>query len=183
MTPDLDSLAATLYVKTEDVLKASPHLAPWGPAVGITPKLTDAELVTLAVVQALLGFASEVKRLRHVRAHLRHLFPCVPQQPGCNEHLREPVELLHRISRLPAADTSVWSDDLGIVDSTPVECGRSRERVKPSFEAALNMYGMWVSAPRPRQAVAVSPGRTEPGPRARAREGTSRPAVRIDGVP
>ncbi|MGW7596128.1 IS982 family transposase, partial [Streptomyces rubiginosohelvolus] len=38
MTPDLDSLATALYVKTDDVLKTSPHLAPWRPAVGITPK-------------------------------------------------------------------------------------------------------------------------------------------------
>ena len=30
-------------------------MAPWRPAVGIAPKLTDAELVTLAVLQALLA--------------------------------------------------------------------------------------------------------------------------------
>ena len=67
MTPDLDSLATALYVKTDDLLKASPHLAPWRPAVGITPKLTDAELVTLAVMQAMLGFTSEAKWLRVTR--------------------------------------------------------------------------------------------------------------------
>jgi hypothetical protein len=31
------------------------------PAVGIAPKLTDAELVKLAVMQALLGFTSEAR--------------------------------------------------------------------------------------------------------------------------
>jgi hypothetical protein len=112
VTPDLDSLATALYVKTDDVLKASPHLAPWRPAVGIPPKLTDAELVTLAVMQALLGFTSEAKWLRHARAHLRHLFPYVPQQPGYNKRLHKAVELLRRISRLLATDTSVWSDDV-----------------------------------------------------------------------
>ncbi|TVL92281.1 hypothetical protein CD790_11230 [Streptomyces sp. SAJ15] len=40
MTPDLASLATALYVKSDDLLKASPHLAPWRPTVGITPKLT-----------------------------------------------------------------------------------------------------------------------------------------------
>ncbi|MDQ0765406.1 hypothetical protein QF027_008041 [Streptomyces canus] len=49
MKTELDTLATALYVKTDDLLKASPHLAPWRPAVGIAPKLTDAELVTLAV--------------------------------------------------------------------------------------------------------------------------------------
>src|SRR6266487_3043730 len=55
----LDTLATALYVTTDDLLKTAPHLAPWRPAVGITPKLSDAELVTLAVMQALLGFCSE----------------------------------------------------------------------------------------------------------------------------
>jgi hypothetical protein len=52
----LDTLATALYVKTDDLLKACPEWAPQRPAVGITPKLSDAELVTLAVLQALLGF-------------------------------------------------------------------------------------------------------------------------------
>ncbi|MGW9029038.1 IS982 family transposase, partial [Streptomyces sp. NPDC055722] len=34
MKTELDSLATALYVKTDDLLKASPHLAPWRPAVG-----------------------------------------------------------------------------------------------------------------------------------------------------
>lgn len=148
MTPDLDSLATALYVKTDDALKASPHLAPWRPVVGITLKLTDAELVTLAVMQALLGFTSEAKWLCHARAHLRHLFPYLPQQPGYNKRLRKAVELLRRITRLLATDTSVWSDDVWIVDSTPVECGRSRETVKRSELAGWTEYGYCASHSR-----------------------------------
>lgn len=83
-------------------------------------------------MQALLGFTSEAKWLRHARAHLRHLFPYLPQQPGYNKRLRKAVELLRRITRLLAMDTSVWSDDVWIVDSTPVECGPSRETAKRS---------------------------------------------------
>jgi hypothetical protein len=49
MTTDLDTLATALYVKIDDLLKESPHLAPWRPKVGITPKLSDAELVTMAL--------------------------------------------------------------------------------------------------------------------------------------
>ena len=59
----MDSLATALYVKTDDLLKESPQLAPWRPAVGIAPLLSDAELVTLAVMQALLGFTSEARWL------------------------------------------------------------------------------------------------------------------------
>jgi hypothetical protein len=56
-----------MYVTTDDLLMDSPQLAPWRPEVGIDPKLSDAELVTLAVMQALLGFASEARWLRYAR--------------------------------------------------------------------------------------------------------------------
>ena len=79
---DLDILATALYVRTEDLLKAHRQLGPERPAVGIAPRLTDAELVTLAVLQALQGFPSEARWLRHARARLRHLFPYLPLQPG-----------------------------------------------------------------------------------------------------
>ena len=59
MDATLDTLATALYVKIDDLLKGAPQLAPWRPAVGIVPKLTDAELVTPAVQQALLGCCSE----------------------------------------------------------------------------------------------------------------------------
>jgi hypothetical protein len=131
MKTELDSLATALYVKTDDLLKASPHLAPWRPAVGIAPQLTDAELVTLAMMQAMLGFTSEAKWLRHARCHLRHLFPCLPQQPGYNKRLRKAAGLLRKVTRLLATETSVWSDDVWIVDSTPVECGHSRPLCQP----------------------------------------------------
>ena len=55
MDADLDTLVTALYVKIDELLKAVPQLAPWRPPVGIAPKLSDAELVTLAVLQALLG--------------------------------------------------------------------------------------------------------------------------------
>jgi hypothetical protein len=56
--------------------------------VGIVPRLADAELVTLAVMQALLGYTSESRWLRHARCHLAHLFPYLPGQPGYNKRLR-----------------------------------------------------------------------------------------------
>ena len=70
MDADLDTLATALYVKIDDLLKAAPDWAPARPAVGITPKLSDAELVTLAVVQALCGFTSAAHWLRHACRHV-----------------------------------------------------------------------------------------------------------------
>src|SRR6476469_11135463 len=76
---DLDTLATALYVSTDDLLKARPELAPLRPRVGIAPKLSDAELITLAVMQALLGFTSEARWLRHAKTHLATI--PVPTRP------------------------------------------------------------------------------------------------------
>jgi hypothetical protein len=138
---DLDTLATALYVKIDELLKAAPQLAPWRPTVGIAPKLSDAELVTLAVMQALLGFTSEARWLRYGHRHLRHLFPYLPGQSGYNKRLRRAAGLLGHAIRALASDTGLWSDDVWLVDSTPIECGRSRETTKRSALAGWASYG------------------------------------------
>jgi hypothetical protein len=148
VTTNLDTLATALYVRTDDLLKESPQLAPLRPAVGLSPQLTDAELVTLAVMQALLGFTSEARWIRHARAHLRHLFPYLPQQSGYNKRLRAARGLVRHCIRVLAAGTSLWSDDVWVVDSTPVECARSREAVKRSDLAGWAEYGYCASHSR-----------------------------------
>ena len=148
MDADLDTLATALYVKTDDLLKNSPQLAPWRPDVGIGPSLSDAELVTLAVMQALLGFTSEARWLRHAREHLRHLFPYLPQQSGYNKRLRRMAATTGLLIVALARDTTLWTDDVWVVDSTPVECGRSRENARRSELAGWAEYGYCASHSR-----------------------------------
>jgi hypothetical protein len=148
VTNNLDTLATALYVKIDDLLKHSPELAPWRPEVGITPKLTDAELVTLAVMQALRGFTSESRWLRFAQAHMTHLFRYLPQQSGYNKRLRAAASVLKSVIRTLAIDTTLWTDDVWVVDSTPVECGRSKETVKRSDLAGWAEYGYCASHSR-----------------------------------
>jgi hypothetical protein len=148
MDTDLDTLATALYVRVDDALKDHPELAPWRPVVGIAPKLSDAELVTLAVMQALLGFTSETHWLRHVDKHLRPMFPYVPGQAGYNKRLRAASNLLRTLIRVLATECSSWSDDLWLIDSTPVECGRSRPTAQRSALAGWAGYGYCASHSR-----------------------------------
>ncbi len=85
MDADLDTLATALYARVDDVLKEHPELVPWRPKVGIAPKLSDAELMTLAVLQVLQGYAEETRWLRHASVWLRSLFPYLPGQSGYNK--------------------------------------------------------------------------------------------------
>lgn len=148
MTTELNTLATALYVKIDDQLIASPDLAPERPRIGLQPRLSDAELVTLAVLSALLGFTSERRWLRYARAHLSGLFPYLPGQSGYNKRLRAATGLVLHLIRILGRDTSLWSDDVWVADSTPVECGRSRQTVQRSDLAGWAEYGYCASHSR-----------------------------------
>ena len=148
MDADLDTLATALYVSTDDLLRQRPELAPARPKVGIAPKLSDSELITLAVMQALLGFTSETRWLRHARTHLREQFPYLPGQSGYNKRLRAAAFLLKAAIRHLATQTDSFTDDVWVVDSTPVECGRSKETAKRSDLAGWAGYGYCASHSR-----------------------------------
>jgi hypothetical protein len=141
MDADLDTLAVALYARIDDTLKDRPELVPWRAEVGIAPKLSDAELLTLAVMQVLLGYANETGWLRYAGAHLGHLFPYLPGQAGYNKRLRKSVVQLQAMIRTLAEDTDGWADDTWLIDSTPIECGRSRTTTQRSNLAGWASYG------------------------------------------
>ena len=148
MNTDLDALVTRLYVTIDDLLIDNPAWRPERPAVGIAPRLSDAELVTLAVIQALLGYTSERRFLRYATTHLRGLFSYLPQRPAYNKRLRNAGAMMQHLIAVLARDCPSWHDDLWLVDSTPVECGRSRETVKRSDMAGYAGYGYCASHSR-----------------------------------
>ena len=148
MNPDLDTLVTALYVRIDDLLAANPRWAPERPAVGIAPTLSDADLVTLAVLQALLGFDSEARFVRWAQAHLGPWFPYVPQRSGYNKRLRRSGELMRHVIAALARDCPSWHDYVWLVDSTPVECGRSRSTQQRSDLAGWAAYGYCASHSR-----------------------------------
>jgi hypothetical protein len=138
---DLNTLLTALYVTIDDWLGRPPR-------TGRPPKLSDAELLTLAVAQALLGIRSEARWLRFVPQHLPGAFPYLPGQSGYNKRLRAALPLLKRAIRAVAADTDLWNDTAWVIDSTPVECGRSRPTARRSALAGWAGYGYCASHSR-----------------------------------
>ena len=145
MTTDLNTLLTALYVRIDD------HLARRVRA-GRPPRLTDSELLTLAVAlavaQVLLGIRSEARWLRLVPAQLPGAFPYLPGQSGYNKRLRAALPLLKQTIRMLTADTDLWTGPVWLVDSTPVECARSRPTVLRSDLAGWAGYGYCASHPR-----------------------------------
>jgi hypothetical protein len=141
VTTNLNTLLTALYVKIDDHLGRRTR-------TGRPPKLSDAELLTLAVAQVLLGVRSEARWLRFVPAHLPGAFPYLPGQSGYNKRLRGALPLIKQLIRVLAVDTDLWDDPVWVVDSTPVECARSRPTVKRSNLAGWAGYSYCASHSR-----------------------------------
>ena len=141
MTTDLNTLLTALYVKIDEYLGDRTR-------TGRPPKLSDAELLTLAVAQVLLGVRSEARWLRFVPRALPAAFPYLPGQSGYNKRLRGALPLIKRLIRVLACDTDLWADPVWVVDSTPVECARSRPTVKRSNLAGWAGYSYCASHSR-----------------------------------
>ena len=139
---DLDSLLIALYVTIDDLLDRPTRLP------GRRPRLSDSELVCLAVAQVLLGCPSEHRWLRFAWVRLGHLFPYLPQQPGYNKRLRSLAPVLNSALRQLARQTPSWCDRLRLLDATPLPCASSRETVERSALRGHANYGYCASHSR-----------------------------------
>jgi hypothetical protein len=130
----LDDLVIALYVTIDELLE--PRRGPGRP-----PKLSDAELLCLAVAQVLLGYDSERRWLRAVADRLGHLFPYVCGQAAYNRRLRRAAPLVATILHAVALACPSWGDQWRLLDATPVPCGQSRQTRKRSELAGWAGYG------------------------------------------
>jgi Transposase DDE domain len=138
---DLDSLLTALYVLVDDFLPSRT-----GP--GRRPRITDAELITLAVAQIFLDCPSERRFLRFAGKQLGHLFSYIPLQPGYNKRLRALAPQICLVINQLVRVSPSFCDRLRLLDSTPVPCGQSRETVKRSDLAGHAAYGYCASHSR-----------------------------------
>ena len=76
------------------------------------------------------------------------MFPYLPGQSGYNKRLRKLAGTIAWLTGQLGQLTSIAGDDVWIVDSTPVECGRSRETAKRSDLAGWAEYGYCASHSR-----------------------------------
>jgi transposase len=137
---DLDTLCIAVYCTADDLLPEK--------AGNAARRTTDAELVTLCVAQAIMGIPSDRRFLAVARKRLAHLFPELPQQPGYFKRRRRLADTIEWLIGVFASQSPGFTDDLLLVDSTPVECGRSRETAKRSQLGDAADYGYCASHSR-----------------------------------
>ena len=140
MHADLDLLLISVYCTADDLLPQR--------RANARRRLTDAEIVTLCVAQVLMGIPSDRRFLRAARRQLGHLFPRLPSQDALHKRrarLARDDRVADRRLRRPSPGAS---DDLLLLDSTPVECGRSR-RDRPPLPARRRLRLRLLHKPLP----------------------------------
>ena len=140
MLADLDLLLIAVFCVADDSL---PKRA--GNARRI---LTDAEVVTLCVAQAMMGIPSDARFLKSAHKQLSHLFPVLPKRPGYLKRRQRLSDTIEALIAVFASDSPGFHDDLVLVDSTPVECARSIETTRRSQLADAADFGYCASHSR-----------------------------------
>ena len=135
MSADLDALLISLYVLVDDLLPARRR------RFGRPVRISDSELICLAVAQVLLDCPNERRFLRLAKQRLGHLFPYIPGQSGFNKRLRQLAPRLVEAITVLAQLSPSFCDRLRLLDSTPVPCAASRETVRRSALAGDGGYG------------------------------------------
>jgi len=140
MHADLDTLCTAVYCTADDLLPERPGNA--------RRRVTDAEVATLCVAQAIMGIPSDRRFLAIARRRLGDLFPELPKQPGFHKRRARLAETIEWLIGVFAAESPGFHDDLLLIDSTPVECARSVETTRRSALADAADYGYCASHSR-----------------------------------
>jgi hypothetical protein len=140
MDADLDTLCTVIYCTADDLLPEARGNA--------RRRISDAELVTLCVAQAIMAIPSDRRFLAVARKRLVHLFPSLPSQPAYWKRRRRLAAAIEWLMAHFAQQSAGFHDDLLLCDSTPVECGRSRETAKRSALGEAAGYGYCASHSR-----------------------------------
>jgi hypothetical protein len=129
MDADLDLLLTVVYCIADDFLPKKPWNA--------RRRISDAEIVALCVAQAIMGVPSDYRFVAVAGKRLRHLFPAIPTRDALHKRrLRLSGQIEALIAHF-ARQSPGFFDDMLLVDSTPVECARSRETVKRGGTSSL----------------------------------------------
>jgi len=129
MLADLDLLLIAVFCAADDLLPKARNNA--------KRIVTDAEVVTLCVAQAIMGITTDPRFLAVARKRLIHLFPVLPDRAGFYKRREALSDTIEALIAQFAAHSPGNDDDVLLVDSTPVECARSRETVKRGGASSL----------------------------------------------
>src|SRR5580658_3155614 len=104
MLADLDLLLTAVFCTADDLLP--------GKAKNAKRSVTDAEVVTLAVAQAIMRIDTDREFLAVARQRLAHLIPRLPNQPGYWKRRHRLSDTIEWLIGVFAADSPGHTDQI-----------------------------------------------------------------------
>src|SRR5438477_3067741 len=140
---DLAMVLTTLFTIVDDTMKGSPMIQQTLERPGPAPRLSDSEVITIALYQELIGEPREDHFFRLHQASLRTFFPGLNERSRYNRRKRDlwGVILAVRISLQVVLD-ALEMEETAVIDSAPVPCvGYKRAKHATDF-AGTAEYGV-----------------------------------------
>lgn len=137
------TVLCTIFTIVDDAMKASPVIRRALARPGPSPRLSDSEIVTLALYQELIGEPREDHFFRLHKASLLPFFPGLNERSRYNRRKRElwTVILAVRLCLQLVLDAQQF-EQTAAVDSAPVPCvARKRDKSRSDFQGFAD-YGV-----------------------------------------
>ena len=106
-----------IYSYVDDYLKANKGLAQWRQSINGEPKFTDAEVITIGLMQGCFGVDTLIESYDHIHKNYRSAFPYLCCYKQWINRLHQLDEI---IGKLLAATCFIGQHTLYLVDSKPI---------------------------------------------------------------
>jgi hypothetical protein len=119
IVPSIEDQMTQIYVFVDDYLKAHPAQAKWRRSNNALPAFTDAEVITIALLQGAFGCATLKKTYQMVAANGCDAFPCLCTYRQWIARLHALAALVGHLMQAALSDCSL-PQRLYIVDGLPI---------------------------------------------------------------
>jgi len=130
----------TVYVLVDDFYKSFSKLHKLR-SIGLLPKLSDSEVITMEIVGEYLGFHKDKDIYKYFKHHWSDLFPKMPHRTNFVRQYANLWEVKEMFFEYLSSNQDQW---IQIVDSMPIEvCKFVRAKHTKLFKESTN-YGKWL---------------------------------------
>lgn len=115
--PSITEQMTALYVLVDDYLKAKPALRAWRRSPNASPAFTDAEVITIGLMQGCLGVATLKQTYRLIASNYQDAFP---RLPSYGQWLARLHALTAHVGHLAQHVVGPLGNNLYLMDSKPI---------------------------------------------------------------
>lgn len=141
---DKDTLLTAIYTIVDDIMKTSETIQNALQRSGPEPKLTDAEIISIALYQDIIGEPNEKRFFRIHEKELKKYFPDLNERSRFNRRKRDLWTIFLAVRIVILKILKVSNIETAVIDSAPIPCvSYKRDKKCSRFDSAG--YGVCTS--------------------------------------